>query len=126
MASSQRDQNLKLRENFNEDGEQTEYFKKLSDQNLEQCGTLAEQLICLRNDLDKSHFDILRIQRERSNSFATSKDCSFDLDMKNHETNSDFMEPEIQPKPAKMEVWNMNNKVGVKAKLPPKIPNYYS
>ena len=38
----------------------------MSKENIEQCGTLAEQLICLRNDLDKSHFDILRIKRKKN------------------------------------------------------------
>jgi hypothetical protein len=85
-----------------EEGEQTEYFKKLSDRNLEQCGTLAEQLICLRNDLDRSRFDVLRIQRQRSSSLRQGKNSSMEIES---EINSEFIEPEVPPQPAKIEKW---------------------
>ncbi len=49
----------------------TELLRRLSHKQVEQYGTLAEQLICLRGDLDKSRFDMLRIQRQHSTSLDT-------------------------------------------------------
>lgn len=74
-----------MQETLAEEGEQTEYFKKLSDRNLEQCGTLAEQLICLRSDLDRSRFDVLRIQRLNSASQPPSKNSSVELSAQSRE-----------------------------------------
>jgi hypothetical protein len=37
-----------------------EYYKQLYQNHLDQCSTLAEQLICLRSDLDKSNTILLK------------------------------------------------------------------
>jgi len=54
----------------------------------------------LRNDLDKSRFDVLRIQRQRSSSLRPEKNNSMEIDS---EVNSEFIEPEIPPQPTKVE-----------------------
>jgi len=86
---------------------QTEFFKKMSEKNLEQAGTLAEQLICLRSDLDRSHFDILRIQRQRSTSLSACGTYTSELGLKKSESDCELLKPNIHPpKPLKMDSFN--------------------
>ena len=42
------------------------FYKQLSQKRLEQCSSFAEQLICLRNDLDKSSLNCIKMQRQHS------------------------------------------------------------
>jgi len=53
-----------------EDGEKykqvVEHYQKLADIRFKECSALAEEIICLRTDLDRSHSNYLRIQREQS------------------------------------------------------------
>lgn len=46
----------------------TNYYKNLSKSQLEACSSLAEQLICLRNDLDKTHVENIKIQKMHNRS----------------------------------------------------------
>lgn len=78
-----------------------EYFRRMSAKNLEQCGTLAEQLICLRNDLDKSHFDMLKIKKQSTSSLSCYHNASFESELKKTESSLDLLQPEphsIQPR----------------------------
>ena len=43
------------------------FYKKLSEHHLQECSGLAEQLICLRSDLEKSNLDFMRMQRSKMN-----------------------------------------------------------
>jgi len=42
-----------------------EHYQKLADVRFKECSALAEEIICLRTDLDRSHSNYLRIQREQ-------------------------------------------------------------
>ncbi len=77
----------------------SEFFKKQSQKSLEQCGTLAEQLICLRNDLDRSHFDMIKIQRQRSTSLTSYYSCSPSLPLTKSESEFELLMPEEPPRP---------------------------
>ena len=79
------------------DEHQIDYFKKMSAKNLEQFGSLAEQLICLRNDLDKSHFDIMKIQRQKSVSTENNIESTFDS--KYNKQDMEILRPEQPPCP---------------------------
>ena len=79
--------------NNSEDTLQAEFFRKMSVKNLEQCGTLAEQLICLRSDLDRSNLNVLKMQRIRCNSISPSAETVFSP------------KPQEPPHPIKMD-WN--------------------
>jgi len=43
-----------------------EHYQKLADVRFKECSALAEEIICLRTDLDRSHSNYLRIQREQN------------------------------------------------------------
>jgi hypothetical protein len=70
---------------------QTDFFRKMSVKNLEQCGTLAEQLISLRTDLDRSNLNVMRMQRQRCNSLNPTYESVLSP------------KPEEPPKPMKMD-----------------------
>ena len=87
---------------------QTQFFKKMSEKNLEQCGTLAEQVICLRNDLDRSNLDILKIQKQRSSSVTSFYNGSPAFALRKSESNFELLKPDAPPpKPQKLETWSM-------------------
>lgn len=44
---------------INDNGD-TEYYKKLAEDKFRECSALAEEIICLRTDLDRSHSNFLR------------------------------------------------------------------
>ena len=46
--------------------EDLNYYKQLAEQKVKECSTLAEEIICLRTDLDRSHSAFLHLQRETS------------------------------------------------------------
>jgi chromosome segregation ATPase len=48
--------------------ESVEYYKKLADDNMKECKSLAEQLICLRSDLDTNATQMIKAKREINNS----------------------------------------------------------
>ncbi len=52
----------------------TEYYKKMSEKHLKESSRLAEQLICLRSDLEKQNVEIIR--QHRQNSSSTSSCCT--------------------------------------------------
>jgi len=70
---------------------QTDFFRKMSVKNLEQCGTLAEQLISLRTDLDRSNLNVMRMQRQRC--YSLNPPCESVFSPK----------PEEPPRPMKMD-----------------------
>ena len=45
--------------------EQSLYYKCLVNDKFKECSSLAEEIICLRTDLDRAHSNYLRLQRER-------------------------------------------------------------
>jgi len=49
----------------NKHKEDSHYYKALSDAKFKECSSLAEEIICLRTDLDRSHSNFLRVQREQ-------------------------------------------------------------
>jgi len=53
--------------------EEAEYYRKLSEAKFKECSALAEEIICLRTELDRSHSNYLRIQREQLSQLSGSK-----------------------------------------------------
>ena len=49
----------------------TEYYKKMSERQLKESSKLAEQLICLRSDMEKQHVEIIRHRRQNSSSSSS-------------------------------------------------------
>jgi len=78
------------------DNKEFECLKKMSVKNLEQCGRMAEQLICLRNDLDHSHFSILKMKKQSANILAHNQNTSFDSELKRTEASIDLVQGEGQ------------------------------
>ena len=56
---------MKAVENSNEN---TEFYKKLAEDRMKDCKSLAEQLICLRSDMDQSTTQVIKAKRETMNS----------------------------------------------------------
>jgi uncharacterized protein (DUF342 family) len=42
------------------------FYKQLAEDKFKECSSLAEEIICLRTDLDRSHSNYLRMQRQQS------------------------------------------------------------
>lgn len=57
--------------------ELAEHFEKLADTRFKECSALAEEIICLRTDLDRSHSNFLRIQREQGSAKKGNGDRMF-------------------------------------------------
>jgi len=55
-------------------GREKDYYKKMSERQLKESSHLAEQLICLRSDMEKQSLEI--IKQHRQNSSATSSYCT--------------------------------------------------
>ena len=49
------------------------YYKNLADQKVRECSVLAEEIICLRTDLDRSHTTLLQLQRGIENGQVREK-----------------------------------------------------
>ena len=52
-------------EKSNEYKNKSLYYKSLVDCKFKECSALAEEVICLRTDLDRAHSNFLRLQREQ-------------------------------------------------------------
>jgi hypothetical protein len=64
-----KDENEILKKSVEEGQKQkqlAEHYQKLADVRFKECSALAEEIICLRTDLDRSHSNYLRIQREQN------------------------------------------------------------
>jgi len=65
------EQNKKLRkerEDIDKYKEATEHYKKVAEEKLRECSSLAEEIICLRTDLDKLNLKYFKSQRELNKS----------------------------------------------------------
>jgi len=54
----------------------TDYYKRMSEKHLKESSRLAEQLICLRSDLEKQNVEIIRQHRQNSSSASS---CCTDI-----------------------------------------------
>ena len=53
--------------------ESLEFYKKLADDHMKECKSLAEQLICLRSDMDHSTTQMIKVKMEMSSAEINSK-----------------------------------------------------
>ena len=54
-----------IAKNSNRYKEESLYYKSVVDDKFKECSSLAEEIICLRTDLDRAHSNYLRLQREQ-------------------------------------------------------------
>src|SRR5688572_11480704 len=52
---------------------ESQYYKGLAETKFKECTKLAEEIICLRSDLDRSHSNYLRVQKEKGTIITSIK-----------------------------------------------------
>lgn len=77
--------------------EESEYYKKLAEAKFRECSALAEEIICLRTDLDRSHTNYLRIQRQHGSGSKLASAVSEKQQQKTHINVKSFSEMTLEP-----------------------------
>ena len=84
------------------------YYKNLVDCKFKECSSLAEEIICLRTDLDRAHSNFLRLQREQQISiFNKSQKSSSDWDNKEYRL-SNLLNEDFEQQEEKVFMMNQN------------------
>ena len=87
------------------------YYKNLVDCKFKECSSLAEEIICLRTDLDRAHSNFLRLQRERQTSiFNKSQQSSSEWENKEYRLSnlSNLSNQEFEQEEEKVLMMNQN------------------
>ena len=103
-----------IAKNSNRYKEESLYYKCLVNDKFKECSSLAEEIICLRTDLDRTHSNYLRLQREQK-AAESEKSHSYslisELQDKDHKLElRDFEEQEEK-------ISNFGEKFSVKKKM---------
>ena len=80
MVEFLKNENEILKKSFEDTSNQrdlTDHYQKLSELRFRECSALAEEIICLRTDLDRSHSNYLRVQREHSSGKKMNGDLGY-------------------------------------------------